>query len=119
MPTCHGWAWAATAYSGIATRDRPLMVPTISPRLSSAGRCGTVWSCGPSGVGKCGVGLGETTQLCVGAAERQLDRQQALEPVAELQLVGHADAAVQLHRLLRDETAALPDHHLGGGQCAR
>src|SRR5688572_33080703 len=62
MPTCHGCACTDTANSGIATRDRPLIVPTIRPRLSSAGRCGVLESA--SGGGKCGVLAGETLPLC-------------------------------------------------------
>ena len=51
-------------------------------------------------------------------AERQVDRGQPLEVMADDQLVGHAHAAVQLNRLLADEAARLTDRHLGCRQRA-
>src|SRR3954452_3314158 len=53
--------------------------------------------------------------VVVGVTERVLDHGQALEVVADLRLHGHADAAVELDRLLSDELQRLADLHLGRG----
>lgn len=59
-------------------------------------------------------------QLCVArnvvvrGAELELQSGEPLEVVADRQLLGHAHAAVQLHRLLPDEPAGLADDRLGG-----
>ena len=46
--------------------------------------------------------------MIVGIAKAVLDHGQPLEVVADLGLLGHADAAMQLDRLLADELADLP-----------
>jgi diguanylate cyclase (GGDEF)-like protein len=51
-------------------------------------------------------------EVVVDVAQRQFDHAQALEMVGGRQFVGHAHAAVQLHRLLADEAAA--GRRLGG-----
>ena len=58
---------------------------------------------------------GERREVVVGIAEHRIDHGGALEVVADLVLHGHADAAVQLDRLLADEFCRAPDLHLGGG----
>src|SRR5688572_22150619 len=45
---------------------------------------------------------GDAAEVVVGVAEGRLDHGQPLEVVADLVLHGHADAAVQLDRLLAD-----------------
>jgi hypothetical protein len=57
-----------------------------------------------------------TLQVRVAVAEHQLSGGESLEQVADFQLVRHAHAAVQLHRLLPDEPACLTDHRLGRRQ---
>src|SRR5271156_6649067 len=56
---------------------------------------------------------GVALQVRVAVAEHQLSGGEPLEPVADLQLVGHDHAAVQLHGLLPDESAGLTDDRLG------
>src|SRR5438105_1726860 len=48
------------------------------------------------------VELGEQPEMIVGISERGIDRGHPLEVVADLVFHGHADAAVQLDRLLAD-----------------
>ena len=57
--------------------------------------------------------------MVVGVAEGHVDHGQPLEVVADLGLHGHADAAMQLDRLLADELAGLADLHLGSGDRGR
>jgi len=45
----------------------------------------------------------------------QLKRGQPLKVVADIELVGHAHAAVDLYGLLADEASGLADGNLGGG----
>src|SRR5579883_742850 len=59
--------------------------------------------------------FGDPAQVIIGVAERVLDHGQALEVVADLGLHGHADAAMELDRLLADILAGLADLHLGRG----
>ena len=54
-------------------------------------------------------------QVPVGVAELAFDHGHALEEVADVQLVGHAHAAVDLHGVLADQLAGLADLHLGAG----
>jgi hypothetical protein len=49
-----------------------------------------------------------------GVAKGHFQLGQLLEVVADDVLVGHADAAVQLHRLLADEAHGLPSWYLAG-----
>src|SRR5262249_21836548 len=58
---------------------------------------------------------GELGEMVVGVAEQRVDDADAFEIVPDLVLHGHADAAVQLDRLLADETPGAADLHLGGG----
>src|ERR1700730_9953143 len=58
----------------------------------------------------------ETLQVSVAVAEHQLSGGEPFEPMAYFQLVGHAHAAVQLHRLLPYEPAGLTDPRLGRRQ---
>ena len=51
-------------------------------------------------------------QMGIAVAEHDADGGEPLEPMAHFELVGHAHAAVQLHRLLSDEAAGLADHDL-------
>src|SRR3569623_1781553 len=55
----------------------------------------------------------ETRQMMIGVAEHQFDHRQPLEIVRHRQLVGPAQAAVQLDRLLADELLRQPDAYLG------
>ncbi len=57
----------------------------------------------------------DAAEVVVGVAKGVLDHGQPLEVVADLGFLGHADAAVELDRLLADELAGLADLHLGGG----
>ena len=50
--------------------------------------------------------------MMIGVAEHRVDHGDALEIVADLVLHGHADAAVELDRLLADEAAGAADLHL-------
>jgi hypothetical protein len=59
-----------------------------------------------------GRGGDELLQMEVRVAERQVDCRQALEVVADDQLVCHTHAAVQLDRLLSHETSRLPNGNL-------
>ena len=59
-------------------------------------------------------GFRHKREVMVGVAEQHVDHGQALEVVADLVLHRHADAAVQLDRLLADEAAGAADLHLGG-----
>ncbi len=56
--------------------------------------------------------------MVVGVAEQPLDHRHALEVVADLVLLAHADPAVQLDRVLTDEPARLGDLHFRGGDAA-
>src|SRR5262245_2030339 len=56
----------------------------------------------------------ERREMIVGIAEHGIDHRDALEVVADLVFHRHADAAVELDRLLADEFRRAPDLHLGG-----
>src|ERR1700746_305644 len=58
---------------------------------------------------------GELGEMVVGVAEQRVDDADAFEIVPDLVLHGHADAAVQLDRLLPDKPPGAADLHLGGG----
>src|SRR5262245_25781604 len=60
------------------------------------------------------AGLPETLAVQVTVAKGGVDRRQALEVVADVQLVGHTHATVQLYRLLAHEAASAADELLGG-----
>ena len=51
--------------------------------------------------------------MMVGVAEQGVDQRQALEVVADIQLVGHADATMDLDLLLADEASCFADGDLG------
>src|ERR1700751_5687542 len=53
------------------------------------------------------------TDMVHGVSELQLHRRQPLEVVAADVFLGHADAAMQLDRLLAQEARALAQLHLG------
>src|ERR1700686_3359398 len=55
--------------------------------------------------------LGDAAKVVVGVAKGVLDHGQPLEVVTDLGLLGHADAAVKLDRLLADEFQRLADLH--------
>ena len=50
-----------------------------------------------------------------GIAELDVDGGNPLEVMADIQFVGHAHAAVELHRLVGDEPAGITDLRLGAG----
>src|SRR2546423_15195449 len=50
---------------------------------------------------------GEARQVVIGVAEGLRDRRESPERVADLQLLGHAHAAVHLHRLLAHVTGGV------------
>src|SRR4051812_5693298 len=54
---------------------------------------------------------GERGEMIVGIAEHRIDHRDALEVVPDLVLHGHADAAVELDRLLAHELARAADLH--------
>ena len=54
-------------------------------------------------------------QMRVGIAVKLVDHRDALEVMPDGIFVGHADAAMQLDRLLPDMAAGAADLHLGGG----
>src|SRR2546429_8416193 len=56
---------------------------------------------------------GEARQVVIGVAEGLRDRCESPERVADLQLLGHTHAAVQLHRLLAHVTGGVGDLDLG------
>src|SRR5262245_45013320 len=56
---------------------------------------------------------GELGEMVVGVAEQRVDDADAFEIVPDLVLHGHADAAVQLDRVLADETPGAADLHPG------
>src|SRR5882724_7212715 len=58
--------------------------------------------------------LGDAAQMIIGVAKTVLDHGQPLEVVADLGLHGHADAAMELDRLLADELCRLADLHFRG-----
>ena len=60
----------------------------------------------------------EPAQMRVGVAEQHVDHGHALEVVADLVFHRHADAAMQLDRLLADMLAGPADLHLGRGDRA-
>src|SRR6185503_15094075 len=62
--------------------------------------------------------LGESVEVVVGVAELLRDRREAPERVAHLELLAHAHAAMELHRLLAHVAARVGDAHLGGGDDA-
>ena len=53
--------------------------------------------------------------MVLNIAVQHVQHGEALEVVADIQFIGHAHAAMDLHRLLADEAAGLADLHLGGG----
>src|SRR5439155_24476853 len=63
-------------------------------------------------------GGGEALQVVLGVAEGLADHGEPAEGVAHLELLAHAHAAVELHRLLTDVTAAVAHLDLGGGDKA-
>jgi hypothetical protein len=52
-------------------------------------------------------------QVPVGVAELAFDHRHAFEEMADIEFVGHAHAAVDLHGFLADQLARLADLHLG------
>src|SRR5262249_10452893 len=58
---------------------------------------------------------GELDEMVIGVAEQRVGDDDAFEVVPDLVLHGHADATVQLDRLLADEPPGAADLHLGGG----
>ena len=52
-------------------------------------------------------------QVMVDIAVERIEHGQPLEVMADIEFVGHAHAAMKLHRLLADEAAGLADLHLG------
>src|SRR5215831_13374071 len=60
------------------------------------------------------AGVCDLAQMVVGITENRVDHGDALEVVADLVLHGHADAAMELDRLLPHDAARPPDLHLGG-----
>src|SRR5271155_3989144 len=56
-----------------------------------------------------------TTEMMVGGAELHIDGSQPLEIAADLQLIAHTHAAMDLHRLLANELCRFADLHLGAG----
>src|SRR6266851_4082126 len=64
------------------------------------------------------AGFGDRGEVVVGVAEQRVDHGDALEVMADLVFVGHADAAMELDRLLADELARAAALHLGGGDNA-
>ena len=94
-----------------------------APPLWRSAAAGSEW---PSGLSKFVLlratdpaHAGERREVIVGVAEHAFDHRQALEVVADLVLHGHADAAVQLDRLLADKLAGAADLHLGRGDRLR
>src|SRR5436305_13769080 len=61
------------------------------------------------------VELGEPQHMKRGIAELDVDGRNSLEVMADVQFVGHAHAAMKLHRLVSDEPAGIADLRLGTG----
>src|SRR5437879_6488540 len=55
--------------------------------------------------------VGDAAEMVIGVAEGVFDHGQPLEVVADLGLLGHADAAMELDRLLTDELPRFADLH--------
>src|SRR5512139_1579641 len=55
------------------------------------------------------MGFSKSSQVKIGVAEQGFDRGEALEVVADVELVGDADAAVELDRLLADAARGAAD----------
>ena len=53
-------------------------------------------------------------EVVIGVAELRVDHRRPLEQVTDLELHGHADAAVELDRLLADEAPGAADLNLRG-----
>src|SRR5690349_17853993 len=62
---------------------------------------------------------GKALEVEVRVAELLRDHREAAEGVADLELLAHAHAAVQLHRLLADVARVVGDLDLRGGDRAR
>src|ERR1700754_5165665 len=58
--------------------------------------------------------VGDGAEVIVGVAKAVLDHGQPLEVVTDLGLHGHADAAMELDRLLADELQRFADLHFRG-----
>src|SRR5579862_4176579 len=58
----------------------------------------------------------KSAQMMIDVAVQRVDHRQALEIVADIELVGHAHAAMDLDRALADETARFADLRLRGGR---
>src|SRR5207244_2635383 len=56
--------------------------------------------------------VGDAAEVVVGVPKGVLDHGQPLEVVADLGLLRHADAAMELDRLLADELSGFADLHL-------
>lgn len=56
--------------------------------------------------------LDEFAEMMLGVTERELDGRQALEIVADDELIGDAHSSMQLHGLLTDEAASATDYNL-------
>lgn len=52
-------------------------------------------------------------EMLISGAQTQFEGKQALEVVTDIELIGHAHAAVQLHSLLADIASRLPHQRLG------
>src|SRR6476620_1685594 len=61
--------------------------------------------------------IGDAAQVVVGVAKSVLDHGQPLEVVADLGLLSHADAAMELDRLLADELSGFADLHFRRRDC--
>src|SRR6185437_9313259 len=77
--------------------------------------CAAAASCSIATPSNQPAALRDAAQMIVGVAKGVLDHREPLEVVADLRLLRHADAAVELDRLLADELSGLADLHLGGG----
>src|SRR5258708_1526778 len=64
------------------------------------------------------AGFGDDGEVVVGVAEHRVDHADALEVMTDLVLVGHADAAMKLDRLLADSAPGAAALDLGGGDGA-
>src|SRR5882757_7388696 len=90
VPAIHVFTCGQTWLPGI----RPGMTVIVMRRRASP------WLHQPAGVG-------DATQMIIGIPKSVLDHGQPLEVMADLGFLGHADAAMELDRLLTDELCGL------------
>src|SRR5258708_22400412 len=103
-----GWQTSPPTTSAASNRIQPVPF-TRRPIVESLRRSDRIYEA---------AGFGDDGAVVIGVAEHRIDHADALEVMADLVLVGHADAAMKLDGLLADIAPGTAGLDLGGGDGA-